>query len=81
MFPPSNDLAVKGVDDGVGLAEEAVYSANLLEIIFPLGGMLDDNPEIDVLVFGLDPPRYFLALATPTCTYAVSMLSAEPAIM
>lgn len=58
----ADDFAVEGVDDGVGLVEEAVDAADLLEVIFPLGGMLDDDSEVDVFIFGFDSPGDFLTL-------------------
>lgn len=62
VLPPADDLAVEGVDNRVGLLQESIYPANLLQVQFPLGWMLDDYPEIDVLVFAADPAGYFLAL-------------------
>lgn len=74
-------LAVEGVDDRIRFAEEAVNAAYLLQILFPFGAMLDDNSEIDVIVFGFDSASDFFALDQEEGTYAVSILSAEPAIM
>jgi hypothetical protein len=58
----SNNFAIEGVNDGIGLFEEAVDSANLLKILFPFGGVFDDDTEIDVFIFGLDSASNFLAL-------------------
>lgn len=53
---------VEGVDDGIGLFEEAVDSADLLEILFPFGGVFDDDSEVDVVVLSFDSAGYFFAL-------------------
>jgi hypothetical protein len=58
----SNNFSIEGINDGIGLFEEAVYSANLLKILFPFGGVFNDDTEIDVFIFGLDSASDFLAL-------------------
>ena len=81
MVLSAYNFAIEGVDDGVGLAEEPIDPTNLLKIVLPLRGMLDDNSKVNIFIFGLDPPGYLLALNQTILTYAVSILSAEPAIM
>ena len=58
----SDDFAIEGVNDGIGLFEESVDSADLLEVFFPFGRVFDDDTEIDVFIFGLDSAGDFFAL-------------------
>lgn len=62
IFTATDDLSIKGVDDGIRFFEESVYSANFLKIQLPFRGVLDDNPEINVAITTADPPRDLLAL-------------------
>jgi hypothetical protein len=52
-----------GIDDGVGFFQEPIYSTNLVEVIFPFGWMLDNNPKINIFVFGFDSPGKLLAVS------------------
>jgi hypothetical protein len=50
IFTIPDDFAVEGVDDGIGLLEEAVDTTYFLQIILPLAGVLDDDTEVDVFI-------------------------------
>ena len=62
VVPASDDLAVEGIDDGVGLLQEPVDPADFLEVEIPLGRVFDDDADIDVLVLAGYSPGDFLAL-------------------
>ena len=49
----ADDLAVVGVDDRVRFGKEPIYSADLVQVIFPLFGVLDYHAEVDIPVLGL----------------------------
>lgn len=41
-----------GIDNRVRLLEEPIYPTDLIQVFLPLGGMLDYDTEIDILVLG-----------------------------
>lgn len=51
-----------GIDNGIRLLQEPIDSTDLVEIFLPLRGMLDHNPEIDILVLRLYLPGDLLAV-------------------
>jgi hypothetical protein len=63
IFTIPDDFAVEGVDDGIGLLEEAVDTTYFLQIILPLAGVLDDDTEVDVFILGFNASGDLLALS------------------
>ena len=62
IFFISYDFAIKGVDNGIGLLEEAIDPTNFLQIFLPLSGMLNNYPKIYIFIFAINSPRDFLTL-------------------
>ncbi len=61
-FLVTDDFAIKGVNDGIGLFEKTVDPADLLKVLFPFSGMFDDDTKIDIFILGLDSSGDFFTL-------------------
>lgn len=60
----SDHLAVESVDDRVLSPWKAIDSAYFLDVGVPLGGVFDDDSEVDIRVFSLDLVGHFLAIGS-----------------
>lgn len=63
IFTIADDFAIEGVDDGVGLLEEAVDTTYFLQIILPFTRVLDNDAEVDVFILGFNASGDLLALS------------------